>query len=372
MAKIRNTLFAAIACAMALQASASGRGPADAVLPAQEAGRLGAAPYRIDIPGNWNGELVILAHGFEPAGTPRPSPMPPNEATSVFLANGYAVAQSGYSSQGWAVREAMDDMERLRRHFARRHGAARRTYLVGFSMGGGIAVSSLEKHPDAYDGALSLCGANVPGVRLAEELFTTLAAFDHFFPQAPGIAGGLSRPQASVPNQADVMSAIARALAGKPETAARLAGHLKVSNEALPGTISLHYLVFQDIARRAGGLPVDNRNTIYRGFGDDEAFNAGVRRYAGDAKAMQYMASAPVLTGRVDKPLVFQYNNDDPTITPRFQAFFAAMSNAAGKARPLTLPPVGDGHCGFTDAQIANAFQVLVDWVGSGQRPADQ
>lgn len=368
--KVGKFILLAIACAMTLPAEADEHAAPAMKAPALETGTLGEAPYRIDLPGNWNGELVILARGFEPAGTPRASPMPPNEATPAFLSGGYAVAQTGYSSQGWAISDAMMDVERLRQRFIQQYGAARRTYLAGFSMGGGIAVASLEMRPDAYDGALSLCGANLPGARLAEELFTTLVAFDYFFPNAKGISGGLSTPQAASSNQGEVMSAIAGALAGEPVIAARLSGYLEVPSEALPGVLSLHYLVFQDMAQRAGGLPVDNRKTAYIGFGDDNAFNAGVHRYAGDAEAMRYIASAPALTGHPDKPLVIQYNHNDPTITPRFQSIFTGLAKTAGNAMPLTLAPVGDGHCGFSSEQIGNAFQKLVDWVESGNRPA--
>jgi len=366
-----KSLCLAIACVLAFQVSAAEPAAHRTKAPIEQAGTLGKAPYLINIPERWNGELVILARGFEPLGMPRTLPMQPNEATSIFLSRGYAVAQSGYSSQGWAVRDAIVDIERLRQKFVRQYGAARRTYLVGFSMGGGIAAASLEQHAGAYQGALSLCGANVPGMRLAQELLTTLVAFDYFFPDVVGAVGGLSMPQAAS-NQGEAMSAIADALAGKPEVTTQLARALQVPVDALPGVVSLHYVVFQDIAQRAGGMPVDNRVTVYRGFDDDRAFNADVRRYAGDAKAMQYVASAPALTGQPSRPLVLQYNNADPTITPHFQSIFADLSSAAATTRPVTLPAVGDGHCGFSSTQIGEAFQVLVDWVESGQRPGTE
>lgn len=359
-----------LACALCGPTAAAQSAASTAKPPVPETGTLGQAPFRIDVPGHWNGELVVLAHGFEPAGAPRASPMAPNEATPVFLASGYAVAQSGYSSQGWAVRDAVADVERLRQHFVRQYGAARRTYLVGFSMGGGIAVASLEQHPAGYDGALSLCGANLPGARMTETLFTTLVAFDYFIPDAPGIPGGLSRLADATIDQGQVMIAIGTALAGKPDVAAQLARMLEVPAEAVPGVISLHYLVFQDIARRAGGMPVDNRETVYAGFADDAAFNAGVRRHPGDAQAMAYAAASPALTGRAGKPLVFQYNHGDPTITPRLQSSYADLARAAGQAPPLVLPPAGEGHCGFSGEQIGQALQVLARWAESGERPA--
>jgi pimeloyl-ACP methyl ester carboxylesterase len=367
----KSSVFFA-ACLLAVVASAHAEkartaGPA-AHLPLAETGTLGKAPYRIDIPSNWNGDVVVLAHGFEPVGVPRASPWPQNEATPVFLSAGYAVAQSAYASQGWAVGDALGDVERLRRHFVDQYGAARRSYLVGFSMGGGVAVASLEQHSAGYDGALSLCGANVPGRRLVEDLFTTLVAFDSFFPNLPGLPGPLADPDTTSTDQMQVVEAIAAALPGKPEAAARLAERLQIANEALPGVISLHYLIFHDIAQRAGGMPVDNRSTSYSGFGDDKAFNASVRRYAGDARAMQYASTVPALSGRPDKPLVIQYNRDDTTIAPRMQSIYTELAKTSVPA-PVVLAPVGSGHCGFSPDEIGRAFKTLTDWVESGERP---
>ena len=365
--------FAIASLAVALATRVDAAHAAEVRRPASESGRLGGAPFRIDIPAHWNGELVMLAHGFEPVGVPRATPWPQNEATPVFLSAGYAVAQSGYAAQGWAIREGMRDTETLRRHFVARNGAPHRTWLVGFSMGGAIAVANLEQQPAVYDGALSLCGANVPGSRLAEELFTTLVAFDVFFPGVQGMpAGGLSDPKAAGTRQVDVMNAAATALEGNPQATAKLAAHLGVPAEALPGVISLHHMVFQDMLRRAGGMPVDNRNTVYAGFGDDGAFNAAVRRYTGDAAAMRYIASAPALTGRVRKPLVLQYNVGDPTVAARWQPMYAGLATAAGASvTPATLPPAGEGHCGFSPEQMWQAFKALTGWGATGKRPVE-
>jgi len=243
--------------------------------PVEDTGVIENAPYRIDIPAGWNGELVVIAHGFEPIGVPRASPWPANDATPVFLSARYAVAQSGYRSQGWAVRDGIMDTEAVRAHFVARHGLPKRTWLVGFSMGGGIAVASLEQRSAHYDGALSLCGANVPGPTLADDLFTTLVAVDALLPAVAKTLGGrLSDPGVPARGQMDVMAAVASALEAAPDIASRLAGRMEVPRAAVPGIVSLHALVFRDLQQRAGGMPVDNRQTRYTGFGDDGAFNA--------------------------------------------------------------------------------------------------
>jgi len=44
--------------------------------PIEDLGAVANAPYRIEIPANWNGRLVLPQHGYEPAGMPRQQPWP--------------------------------------------------------------------------------------------------------------------------------------------------------------------------------------------------------------------------------------------------------------------------------------------------------
>lgn len=332
--------------------------------PSVDTGMLDGAPYRVEIPMDWNGELVVLLHGYEPRGVPRADPWPANEATPLFLARGYAVAESGYASQGWAVADAIADSERLRAHVVERH-APRRSWLVGFSMGGQIALASMERHGAAYDGALSLCGANVPATQVFDDALRSLVAFDYFFPDVDLPGAGLSDPEAPPLNdmpadQIALMQTVGTALATDLAAAATLAQALEVSADGLVGALSLHALLLREMTARAGGLPVDNRETIYSGFGDDAAFNAGVRRYPADALAVTYLAGVADLRGNIGKPLVLRYNHEDPTIPPRYHAVYPALAAAAGQGERITvLPPAGEGHCAFSPTEVDASFDAL-------------
>ncbi len=46
----------------------------------------------------------------------------------------------------------------LLRLFNTRFGTADRAYIMGHSMGGHVTARSVTQYPDAYDGALPLCG----------------------------------------------------------------------------------------------------------------------------------------------------------------------------------------------------------------------
>ena len=348
----------------AMPAPADGPEPKPAAGPMDTAGTLRGSPYRIDIPADWNGELVMLLHGYEPKGVPRETPWPGNEAAPVFLQRGYAVAAPAYSAQGWAVAEALPDIERLRRHFAATYGEPTRTWLAGFSMGGHLALASLERHGRAYDGALSLCGVNMPAETVfGEAILTPLVAFGYFFPDAmPLASGGLADPNS--PPMLDP-AAIEAALKTDEATASLLAARLQIPRSGLAGALMLNYLVLREMQQRAGGFPIDNSEAVYAGFGDDAAFNKGVRRYTGSPAAIAYAHANADLTGRIDDPVVLLSNNADPTVPARYDAVYPKLVRAAGQADELiVLPAVGEGHCDFTGEQIGAAFETLVNNAG--------
>lgn len=350
-------LLAAVLCGTA--ACATTDAPRIAA-PIQDAGVLDSAPYRIDIPENWNGDLVVLLHGYEPKGSPRQSPWPQNEAAPLFLSKGYAVAASGYSSQGWAVADAVPDTERLRTYFVGKYRKPRHAYLVGFSMGGLVALKSAEQHGESYDGALSLCGVNMPARTVFQDaVLTPLVAFDYFFPGAMGLAaGGLA--DADSPAMLDT-AAIEGQLQKNEPIAALLSKRLDIPRPGLAGALMLHNLVLREAASRAGGFPVDNRSVKYSGFGDDEAFNRGVRRYAGDPRAIALIDGGAELTGNLRAPVVLQPSASDPTVPARLNGLYPELVRSHGTPQPLLdLPAVGEGHCGFANEQIVGAFDRLL------------
>jgi dipeptidyl aminopeptidase/acylaminoacyl peptidase len=87
------------------------------------------------MPEKWNEPLVMYCHGYSP-GPASLNDSKPNAMLNVFLNEGFAVAQSGYAAGGWAIQEAMNGTEALRRYFVKKYGAAKETCVTGHSMGG--------------------------------------------------------------------------------------------------------------------------------------------------------------------------------------------------------------------------------------------
>jgi len=79
-------------------------------------GRIGpGALYRLVVPTDdptdptdvpWNGNLLLYAHGFVSALEPVPLPPDGELLVSLFAPQGYAVAVSSFSENGWAVMSA--------------------------------------------------------------------------------------------------------------------------------------------------------------------------------------------------------------------------------------------------------------------------
>jgi len=76
-------------------------------------GVLGGARYRIEVPSgeDWNGMVVMWAHGFRGEGPTLFVDNPPMR--EYLLANGYAWAASSYSTTYYDVRAGVEDTNAL-------------------------------------------------------------------------------------------------------------------------------------------------------------------------------------------------------------------------------------------------------------------
>ncbi|HUF80072.1 MAG TPA: alpha/beta hydrolase, partial [Burkholderiales bacterium] len=114
------------------------------------------AGYRIEVPENWNGELVLYAHGFRGTGLELTVSNP--RIREHLVTSGYAWAASSYSKNGYDVRQGVKDTHALGQFFHGKVGKPRRAWITGHSMGGHITGVAIEQYPRAYVGALPMCG----------------------------------------------------------------------------------------------------------------------------------------------------------------------------------------------------------------------
>jgi pimeloyl-ACP methyl ester carboxylesterase len=330
-----------------------------------DTGVINGAAFYIEIPAAWNKGLVLYTHGYTVVGTRPPNPDSPRMKAfrEVFLSRGFAFAASDYSVQGWAVKEAIEETEALRRYFVSKHGAPVDTYIVGHSMGGHITMAIIERHPEAYQGAMPMCGPLGPAIEfLNTGVFDMLVTFEALF---PGTIGSPYEP--SVDTGKKVKAAVATA----PERAARYAQRYGRTVEQVPGALSLFHALVGELKQRAGGEPFDNRNRIYVGFGDDVTLNRTVKRYAANPAARDYVKQYATPTGRIADPILTIHTTSDALVLGSDVTAYEVPAALAGTSDRFVARFVeADGHCNFTPEQTGTAFDALVAWARDGKRPA--
>jgi len=129
-------------------------------------GMLNDAPYKIRVPENWNGELLVYAHGIYYLERWNPATQfdfsyadaaPGGQAMEEFLlSRGFALAGTTFRGTGFQVKEGTHDLVSLVGLFKHLVGRPSRTILIGYSMGSLIALKSAEEVP-IYDGVIAGC-----------------------------------------------------------------------------------------------------------------------------------------------------------------------------------------------------------------------
>lgn len=332
-----------------------------------ETGQINGADFRIEIPAAGSSGLVMYCHGYQVVGSRNSFDSPrAKQFRELFLSRGFAFAESAYSTQGWAVKEAVEDTEALRRHFVAKFGKPRETFVTGHSMGGVITLATIERYPEIYDGAMPMCGPlNDTLNGFQERIFDMLVTFDFLFPGTVGPLAGL--PQGSRLNAVKVRAAIE----AEPEKAVMYARRYSLSSpNDITGVLNFFYEINRELQARAGGNPFDNRSTIYDGFADDVALNRGVRRYQADHKAREYVRRHFTPTGRIADPVLTIHTTYDQLLPGRYISAYDGIAKQAGTQDLFVAKyVVANGHCNFTAQQTAAAFDQLLEWARNSKRP---
>jgi pimeloyl-ACP methyl ester carboxylesterase len=335
-----------------------------------ETGTLAGASFRIDVPKNWNRGLVLYFHGYEPTPIFFDPKYPPGRVLQEILNRGYAVVRSGYAVGGWAVPQAASETEALRRHFRRKYGAPRETFLMGHSMGGLLTVMSLEEDPRSYAGGLALCGVLAPADLVMQRAFANRVAFDAFFPSIlPDVE---HIPPSFMMNDIPTIAAVQKALDDNPRLAAIVRQLANIhTDRGLADVLVFNTFLIEDLRLKSGGNPFDNRNLIYTGTDNDALLNQRVQRYAADPNAYRFLADWYSPTGNLRRKLLEVHTIYDPLVPASTTAWYNELTRRLGNGDDFVQQYVDrDGHCNITAEQTGLAFDELLDWVHNGQRPA--
>lgn len=354
-------ITALLACAFLCAAAPNGD-------PKIEMGEINGAQFRIDIPANWNGGLVMYCHGYNPAAvTFKEGPLHPTLA--VFTDQGYAVAQSGYAAGGWAIQEAVQDTEALRRHFIAKYGQPKETFITGHSMGGFLTMLLMERFPTTYDAGLPLCGPlAASSYFMARGAFDLRVVFDYYY---PGVLPPPDKIPADYHNTPDAAKELQAVIDASPQKAAALLRFSGThSTQDLAGVLTFINYLLLDLQNRAGGNPFDNRDMIYESVDDYNALNDGVKRYSANAKAAEYLRTWYTPTGRLTHPMLAIHTSYDPLVPVRIPDRYPELAQQSGSQAMFVQQYVKhDGHCAILPAEIAAGFSELRAWKDTGVKP---
>jgi pimeloyl-ACP methyl ester carboxylesterase len=377
----RGTEFArGLLASAALALGAWTSGPSDAVAAAKtgaataappaihvDIGTLDGAAYRIDMPEQWNGVLLVYYHGYSEVpvvfATDRPNAM-----GTGFASAGYAVAQSGYSITGWAVEQAIAETEALRRYAIARYGQPKETYVMGHSMGGQLTIATIERYPNRYDGALPLCGLLEPATLAIGRGGALLAAFHYYY---PGLLPGPIGVDAATPLDQALVKKVLAALPSNPAGLAEMMALTRFKQqEDLADNVVFSTYIHRDLEQKLGVSLLDNADTIYAGGPDDNALNDGVKRYSAPTAALAYLKTWYTPTGLLLKPTLAVHTTYDPIIPANTVAYYADAVSRAGSTDEFVQQYVKhDGHCNIKGPEMAAALGELIRWKRSGVRP---
>lgn len=360
------------------------------------------AGYRVEVPDNWNGVLVMWAHGYRGTGEELTVSNPPMR--DWLIANNYAWAASSYSKNYYDVQAGIEDTNELALKFttiAAENGrtlfAPHKTLIVGESMGGHVAAAAVEQETLSsarnqvfYDGALPLCGV-VGGTHEYDYLLDVTFAAQHVADLGPdsfpadfdqaAIDEVLWNTVPSFAQQGDPtaeglkLEAAVRVLSGgdRPVFEAGFRGGFYnvvmgtggrdgtvngILEKDLMGNIGTFYQLDKDPLRSAEETTFNN--TILRVEGDPAA-------NAPRAEGLRYF---PEVNGQFNVPVLTLHGLGDLYVPFVHEQVYQRRAVANGSDRLLVQRAIrAPSHCDFTDKERNTAFSDLVDWVNTGIRP---
>lgn len=124
-----------------------------------QTGEIDGAFYAIAAPDSraWNGNLLLIAHGYRPETAPLVADLNPNQsAYQSLLADGWIVAMTSYRRNGIIIADAISDLNALRDRVLTLHGPAQKVIVMGDSMGGTIATLLAEAEEPGFDGFIAI------------------------------------------------------------------------------------------------------------------------------------------------------------------------------------------------------------------------
>ncbi|MDR0577248.1 MAG: hypothetical protein LBI87_06855 [Candidatus Accumulibacter sp.] len=352
-------------------------------------------------PADWNGKLVIHAHGGPSLGAvTEQRAIDDLDRWTVWIRAGYAFAVTSYKQGGVAVLSAAEDMAVLLPIAVGLVGKPDKVILHGQSWGAGVAAraaevdSALSKVKPKVDAVLLTSGVLGGGTksydfRLDIRVVYQALCKNHPRPaetQYPLWQGLPTKDSTLSPN---ISSRINECLGlNKPfaqrtpeqqQKSTDIVNVIKIPENQIQSHLNWGTNHFQDIVfnRLNGRNPFRNDSVYYMGSHDDAWLNAEIDamglRYAADLDAVMAFAKDADPTGDIAMPIMTLRWIDDPTAFVELANTWENTVNKAGRSanlRQLYARSPGKTHSYLSDAEYIAVMEALLDWEESGNKPS--
>ena len=376
--------------------------------PLDLSGELHGAPYRIRVPEVWNGTLLVFLHGYrDKADHPgevddRNADVAPNAALEApLLAQGFALAGSAYRDNGWEIEGGIQDTKALVILFSSLVGEPQRTILASASFGSLIAMESIERFDDIYDGALCFCPAGAGSTRLWDSEVALYLAYDVLFGIPPSW-GTVGEVRNDIDFDTEVLAKLVPELSNianfpKFEFIRLVAGNPgrgltpPPPPAFFPGwALTDMFFITEaraELQRRAGGPYVQNVDQSYSLTAAEKAYLAGIGlptpvadAWLAQMNARTNIEAAPAprnyveryatFKGKIKSPVLTVHTIIDPLLVVANESAYLETVLGAGRGdRLFQTYTTGVGHCNFTGPQILTAVGAMDTWVRTGVKP---
>lgn len=371
-------------------------------------GVLDGAGYRIEVPENWNGQLVMWAHGFRGEGSELTVDSPPMR--QYLLDNGFAWAASTYSTNYYDVRAGVEDTNALALAFndiavenGRPLPEPSKYYIAGASMGGHVAGAAIEAETEQtannfvpYAGANPMCG-----VMGDTELFDYFTAYGLSLFEVAGV-GADSFPVEDAEAKLDAARQNLWVDYENNKNANGLTAQGGVFYQILQNLSGgprpiypLSFGGFQDLLQGFAGSDgtitgilndsvVDTTDITYRFQTVDgeplsqaeQAFNASIIQAepVPDANGLREdgLRWIPKVNGDLyaDIPVVTAHTLGDLFVPIRMQQVYRERMESNGFGDNLVQRAIrAPGHCDFSLAEWTQTFDAMIQWEQNGIKP---
>ena len=360
-------------------------------------GDIDGAGYRIELPEQWNGELVLWAHGFrglneEGTGFSNHLTFDDIPSRDVIIGQGYGWATSTYRVNGYAPGVGVDDLLRVKDRVAELARPPRRTYIAGGSMGGATAQLMAQEFPDEIAAALAFCPAM--GNVWVVDYIAAWHALAHWLigepPQQLDVEGMLE--WADVLGTSDdtglSLSPLGEQFAEliKEFTGGERWGFAEGLRQQWDVAFALGVTIWPDVVE-AGALgpgevvavsgelpPADTREHIYSADSaagiDLQRLNDEVIRFASDFHR-RHDPGVGIPTGELRAPMLALKTTGDLFTPIHLDRDYQRMLRESGWERNLVVQTVRRaGHCTFSEREALAGFTAIVSWLSFGFAPA--